>query len=268
SSRIWWDHLLYGAPPPGLDVRLSLELRLQRIADQRLGAHPGAAVLMNAHSGEMLVMASHPTFDPNRLEEEGESLLKHELSPLVNRAALGAYPLGTMGAPFLSALEGTGERQVEALYDGLGFFTPPQIRMEVAAASPGDVGALRVSPVQMAAAASVLSAHGMRPTPRIALAVNTPQQGWVVLPALGQPVEALPSASADQAAAAYLVEGQAFWEFISQARQGETIITWYIGGTLPNWLGTPLAVAIVLEEDNIPLARQTGRDLLIAALTP
>ncbi|MFZ5878806.1 MAG: FtsW/RodA/SpoVE family cell cycle protein, partial [Chloroflexota bacterium] len=42
SSRIWWDHLLYGAPPPGLDVRLSLELRLQRIADQRLGAHPGA----------------------------------------------------------------------------------------------------------------------------------------------------------------------------------------------------------------------------------
>ena len=269
SSLIWWDHLLYGTPPPGLDVRLSLELRLQRIADQMLGMHPGAAVLMNAQSGEILVMASHPTFDPNRLAEEGESLLNNELSPLVNRATLGSYPLGTVSTPFLATLRETGESQIEALYDRLGFFAAPQIRMAVAEpSSPGDLDRLWVSPVQMATAASALSAHGTAPTPRIALAVNTPQQGWVVLPALNQAVEAIPALEADEASTAYLVKGEAFWEFIGQARQGETIITWYIGGTLSDWLGTPLAVAVALEEDNIHLARQVGRGLLLAALRP
>jgi len=38
-SLIWWDHLLYGTPPPGLDVRLSLSLALQSKADQLLGGH-------------------------------------------------------------------------------------------------------------------------------------------------------------------------------------------------------------------------------------
>ncbi len=37
ESLIWWDHLLYGTPPPGLNVRLSLDLKLQRQADQSLG---------------------------------------------------------------------------------------------------------------------------------------------------------------------------------------------------------------------------------------
>jgi cell division protein FtsW (lipid II flippase) len=269
SSLIWWDHLLYGTPPPGLDVRLSLELRLQRTADQLLGMHPGAAVLMNAQSGEILVMASHPTFDPNQLEEEGESLLKNEHAPLVNRATLGAYPPGTVSTPFLSTLTETGVSHIEALYDRLGFFSAPQIRMAVANPSlQGNLDALRVSPVQMAVAASVLSAHGLGPAPRIALAVNTPQQGWVVLPAVSKPIEAIPAPAADKAAAAYLVEGEAFWEFVGQARQGDTIVTWYIGGTLPDWLGPPLAVAVALEEDNIPLARQVGRELLNDALSP
>jgi cell division protein FtsW (lipid II flippase) len=269
SSLIWWDQMLYGTPPPGLDVRLSLELRLQSEADHLLGMHSGATVMMNAQSGEILVMASHPTFDPNRLDTEGADLAQDESSPLVNRAAQGAYPLGTVSTPFLSMLTETNEKQIQSLFDQLGFFTTPQIRMDaIPAQSTTSADPLYVSPLQMATAASVLSNHGVRPAPRIALAVNTPQQGWVVLPALNEPVEAIPASAADEAAVNFLVEGEAFWEFVGQARQDDTLVTWFIIGTLPDWQGTPLVVAVALEEDNIHLAQQIGRQLLTDALQP
>ncbi|GAG86774.1 unnamed protein product, partial [marine sediment metagenome] len=41
---IWWNHLLYGQPPPGVDVRLSLDVGLQQAADELLGDHIGALV--------------------------------------------------------------------------------------------------------------------------------------------------------------------------------------------------------------------------------
>ncbi len=269
TSLVWWDQLLYGMPPPGLDVRLSLEMRLQRTADQSLGEHRGAAVLMNAQSGEILVMASHPTFDPNLIEAEGGDLLKDEGAPLVNRAAQGTYPLGTAGTPFLSTLKQPSAEQSSALFKGLGFFSTPQIRLAVAVASPQNgTSPLRVSPLQMAIAASALSNHGTRPAPRIALAVDTPQQGWVILPPMSEPVTAIPASAADQAAEAFLVQGDAFWEFVGQARQEDVTITWYLGGTQPNWQGTPLAVVIALEEDDPALARLVGRELLNAAMTP
>jgi cell division protein FtsW (lipid II flippase) len=74
STLILWNQLIYGTPPSGLDVRLSIDLALQSSADQLLGGHRGAIILMNAETGEILVMASHPTYDPNRLTEEGEAL--------------------------------------------------------------------------------------------------------------------------------------------------------------------------------------------------
>lgn len=96
---IWWNHLLYGQPPPGLDIRTSLDLDLQKYADRLLKNHRGALVLLNPSNGEILAMASHPTFNANRLEELGESLLQNPSSPLVNRATQGLYPVGsTMGA--------------------------------------------------------------------------------------------------------------------------------------------------------------------------
>jgi len=269
ASLIWWDHLLYGTPPPGLDVRLSLELRLQSAADQLLGTHTGAVILMNAHSGEILVMASHPTFDPNQLDQQGPDLAQNPNAPLVNRAAQGAYPLGTAAAPFLSTLNQPNQAQIIALFNKLGFFMTPQIRMPVATASPqNDLSQLRVSPLQMAVAASIFSNQGTRPAPRIALAVNTPQQGWVVLPALSQPFEAYQPSAANEAAKSFLVAGESYWEFVGQSSQGTEIITWVLAGTLPDWQATPLTVVVALEENNISLAQQIGRGLLAAALQP
>ncbi|MGE5249556.1 MAG: FtsW/RodA/SpoVE family cell cycle protein, partial [Bacteroidota bacterium] len=269
SSLIWWDHLLYGTPPPGLDIRLSLQLSKQEQADHMLGAHPGAAVLLNAGSGEILVMASHPTFDPAALDDQGAELSTDPHAPLLNRAVQGAYPLGTAATPFLAADAGPGQNQIRDLYTRLGFYTAPQLRIPVIAPQlSGPPAQLRASPLQVALAAAALSNRGVRPAARSALAVNSPQQGWIILPPLSQPVEALPPASADRAAGNFLLQGQSYWEYAGQASQGGDMITWYLGGTLPNWQGTPLAVAVALEEDNLYLARQIGRQLLEHSLAP
>ncbi|MBM3153364.1 MAG: hypothetical protein FJZ96_14365, partial [Chloroflexi bacterium] len=96
ASLVWWERLLYGQPPPGLDVRIGIDLGLQELADELLGTHTGAIVLLNADSGEILVMASHPAFDPNLLDEIGFDLAVDPTTPLLNRAAQGLYPPGSL----------------------------------------------------------------------------------------------------------------------------------------------------------------------------
>jgi cell division protein FtsW (lipid II flippase) len=101
--EIWWNHLLYGRPPPGLDVRLSLDMDLHQVADELLGDRAGALILLNAENGEILSLASHPTFDPNQLEENWLELVNDDKTPLLNRAIQGQYPPGTALGPFLMA---------------------------------------------------------------------------------------------------------------------------------------------------------------------
>ncbi|MBK9208680.1 MAG: hypothetical protein IPL71_10425 [Anaerolineales bacterium] len=125
---MWWEHLIYGTPPPGLDVRLSLSLPLQSKADQLLGGHTGAIILMNAETGEILAMASHPTYDPNKLDDEGEALSQNESAPLVNRAAQGLYPIGTTMLPLMRAQYGEitpSEAELKAYYERLGLYQAP-----------------------------------------------------------------------------------------------------------------------------------------------
>lgn len=102
-SSIFTSHLLYGQSPPGLDIRLSLDLDMQRAADDLLGGRRGALVLINAASGEILVIASHPYFDPNQLETKWLDLIQDPAAPLLNRATLGKYPVETALGPFFLA---------------------------------------------------------------------------------------------------------------------------------------------------------------------
>jgi cell division protein FtsI/penicillin-binding protein 2 len=85
-------------------VHLSLDLSLQRLADDLLSGHPGALVLLNAESGEILVMSSHPGFDANHLDEDWEKLVEDNGAPLLDRSAHGQYPIGPATGPFLLAL--------------------------------------------------------------------------------------------------------------------------------------------------------------------
>jgi cell division protein FtsW (lipid II flippase) len=264
---IAWEHLLYGQPPPGLDVRTSLDLSAQAKADQLLGKHTGAVVLINAANGEILVMASHPAYDPNQLDTLGATLAQDLRAPLLNRATQGQYPALAALPPFLAA--SSAKTSLSDLFEKLGFYDVPAANIPTAhAAAKGTVQNLRVSPLQMALAAAALTNNGMRPSPRLALAVNTQEQGWVIFSSPVEPVAALNASAVQQAISELTMTGKPFWEYGSIDRRARSSISWYLAGTLPNWQGAPLAVVVVLEENDPQQASLIGRSVLEKAIQP
>ena len=272
ASLMLWDSLLYGAPPPGLDVRLSIDLTMQNQADNLLGNLKGAVVMVNAQTGEILAMASHPGYDPNKLDQVGAQLSITKDAPLLNRATQALYPLGTADQPFTMTLQQPEQPSSDDLlrvYGKLGFYITPELRMPVASAISGpDVKELRVSPVQMAVAAAALSNGGIRPVPRIAMAVDTPQQGWVVLPALGHSNLAMPPVFANETATQLAAPSGTYWQWTGTALVGQEANTWFIGGTLPDWKATPLAVAVLIEGEYPLSAQRLGQLLLQSGMRP
>ncbi len=270
ASMIWLDHLLYGQPPPGLDVRLSIDLNLQEKVDALLGDHIGAVVLMNAASGELLAIASHPGFDPNKMDAEAPLLSSDPQKPLLDRVVQGMYPTGDILNPFYQAAGlslPSSQNNIENLLSSLGFYTAPGVRLPVVPASTRS-SVLNASPLQMVLAAAALSNDGLRPPPRLAMAVLTPIQGWVILPALTNPVQALPENGAQNVARALMISGQPFWEYSKTGHRDQATITWYLAGTLPGWKGAPLALAILLEEDNPTFIVTIGQNILNSAIGP
>jgi cell division protein FtsI/penicillin-binding protein 2 len=272
SSTIVWNHLLYGMSPHGLDVRLSIDLYLQYRADELMIGHNGAIVILNARSGEILVMASHPTFNPNHLNEIGSQLNKDPQKPLINRAVQGLYPVGNLLEPFTYSIyqtNPTSPDDLRAVAESFGLDHAPQLQMQVASSIPfSKQRDLHISPMQAALAAAALSNHGTIPAPRIAIAVDTPEQGWVILPALGTSIEAIPASDADAAAQFYIKGTQNYWSNLARAIGDESKVTWFIAGTPPNWQAEPLVIVVTVEEDNTRLAEYIGRELLIDAMNP
>ena len=83
----------------GQDLTLTLDVDLQKAAEAALGRRRGAIVAMDPNNGEVLAMASYPTFDPNifssRITEEMWQKLQGEGNPFVNRALRGFPPAST-----------------------------------------------------------------------------------------------------------------------------------------------------------------------------
>ena len=84
----------------GANVFLTLDARIQSIADEALRAvGRGAAVVVDPNNGNILAMASVPSFDPNKFipsikAKDWKALQKDEADPLVNRA-ISALPPGS-----------------------------------------------------------------------------------------------------------------------------------------------------------------------------
>jgi hypothetical protein len=156
-----------------------------------------------------------------------------------------------------------------SMYTALGFYTSPNLQLQVSAAPrPDRIATMRLSPLQMALAAAVFSHDGLRPPPRLAIAVDTPSQGWVVLPASSSAVLALPADAARHTAETRIVPGQPFWDFGGTGSEAGQTIRWYLTGTLPDWKGSPLALVVMLEENDPGLAKAVGQTLVQAAIQP
>jgi penicillin-binding protein 2 len=94
-------------PQAGKDLRLYLDLDLQRIATEALGTQRGAVVALDPLNGGVLAMVSNPSFDANLFVEgishSAYSVLRDSLdTPLLNRAVQGQYPPGSTVKPLLA----------------------------------------------------------------------------------------------------------------------------------------------------------------------
>ena len=91
---------IFGRSNVGDDVHTTLDVNAQRAAVQALQAsgHQGALVALGVKSGDVLAMASSPSYNPNTLADRGAfAALNHdqEGAPLVNRATQNGYPPGS-----------------------------------------------------------------------------------------------------------------------------------------------------------------------------
>jgi penicillin-binding protein 2 len=118
-------------PLSGNNLTLTLDAKLQEIAEQAFGKFRGALVAIEPSTGGVLAFVSQPGYDPNLFVDGIDFENWNELNnspdrPLNNRALSGAYPPGSTFKPFMAlmALE-LGKRTPEySIYDP-GYFTLP-----------------------------------------------------------------------------------------------------------------------------------------------
>ena len=95
------DHLSQQDPIPGKQITLTIDLDLQQVAEQSLGARPGAVVALDPRTGEVLAMVSRPSPDPNDFAvripaKEWKALNEDPLKPLLNRAVQAQLAPGSV----------------------------------------------------------------------------------------------------------------------------------------------------------------------------
>jgi penicillin-binding protein 2 len=93
--------LLREIPPvKGADLTLSIDIALQRKAEEAFDGRAGALVALRPGTGEVLGLVSSPSFDPNKFAkgisyDDWVSLSKDEKLPMLNRAIQSQYPPGS-----------------------------------------------------------------------------------------------------------------------------------------------------------------------------
>ena len=100
------------APVAGKNLHLSIDAKLQALAEQALGKRRGAVIALEPATGAILAFVSTPTYDPNPFvngidPDSYQALLDDPDKPLINRALNGQYALGSTIKAFLglAALE-------------------------------------------------------------------------------------------------------------------------------------------------------------------
>lgn len=138
------------APTPGDNLILSVDSKLQEVAETAFGDHRGALVAINPKTGEVLSFVSQPTFDPNLfvdgIDVDNWKLLNDSIDkPLINRPLRGIYPPGSTFKPFtaLAGLE-DGKRKPPFSIQDIGYFTLPNSTHRYRDWKPGGHGTVDI----------------------------------------------------------------------------------------------------------------------------
>jgi penicillin-binding protein 2 len=94
---------------PGNNLQLSLDIRLQKIAEDAFGDRRGALVAIEPSSGDILAFVSKPGFDPSLFvdgidPQSWEALRDSPDKPMLNRPIQGTYPPGSTYKPFMALM--------------------------------------------------------------------------------------------------------------------------------------------------------------------
>lgn len=116
------------APKSGETLTLTMDIKLQEIAEQAFGNFRGALIAIDPNNGEVLAFVSKPGYDPNLFvdgidTETWDALNNSPDVPLNNRALRGQYPPGSTIKPFMAiaALE-SGKRTPSYKINDPGYF--------------------------------------------------------------------------------------------------------------------------------------------------
>lgn len=113
---------------PGHNVILTLDIRLQQVAEAAFEGRRGALVALDPSNGAVLAFASMPNYDPNLFVDgidvqSWKALNSSPDRPLNNRAIAGLYPPGSTFKPFMALAALTlGERTPESTIQDPGYF--------------------------------------------------------------------------------------------------------------------------------------------------
>ncbi|MFM7122562.1 MAG: penicillin-binding protein 2 [Fluviibacter sp.] len=115
-------------PVSGNNLNLTIDAKLQQVAETAFGKRRGALVAIDPANGEILALVSMPTYDPNLfvdgIRSDDWDVLNTDINkPLLNRAIYGAYPPGSTFKPFmaLGALT-AGKRTPQQAISDPGYF--------------------------------------------------------------------------------------------------------------------------------------------------
>ncbi len=95
KANSFWDYVMR-IKPRGEDVYLTIDESLQKLAYESLKNKKGAVVILNPKNGEVLALASSPSFDVKSLNSKWNQYAKSSSSPFILRPVQGIYPPGSV----------------------------------------------------------------------------------------------------------------------------------------------------------------------------
>ncbi len=119
-------------PRPGEDVVLTLDAAIQRLAEEGLVGWRGACVVIDPRNGDVLAMASSPTFPIDALRDVARygALATNPARPFINRAIAGLYPPGSTFKPLVAFAALEGHRTTpDVVVDCPGYFALGSMRI-------------------------------------------------------------------------------------------------------------------------------------------